>query len=49
MRTGQVQCNRIKCAIGVFLHIERHRIRTGTSWFETKMGIIRSILQLYLS
>jgi hypothetical protein len=34
---------------GRFCDWEHHRIRTGTSWFETKMGIIRSALQLYLS
>ena len=48
-RSGRAQRNHIGWAIRAFLRLEHHRIRTGTSWFETKMGIIRSALQLYLS
>jgi hypothetical protein len=49
VRAGRAQRNHIGCAIRAFLRLEHHRICTGTSWFETKMGIIRSALQLYLS
>ena len=48
-RSGRAQRNHIGWAIRAFLRLEHHRIRTGTSWFETKMEIIRCALQLYLS
>ena len=48
-RSGRAQRNHIGYAIRAFLRLEHHRIRTGVSWFETKMGIIRAALQLYLS
>jgi hypothetical protein len=48
-RSARAQRNHIGWAIRAFVRLEHHRIRTGTSWFETKMGIIRCALQLYLS
>ena len=48
-RSARAQRNHIGWAIRAFLRLEHHRIRTGMSWFETKMEIIRSALQLYLS
>ena len=48
-RSARAQRNHIGWAIRAFLRLEHHRIRTGTSWFETKMGIIRAALQHYLS
>jgi hypothetical protein len=48
-RSARAQRNHIGWAIRAFLRLEHHRIRTGASWFETKMGIIRTALQLYLS
>ena len=48
-RTARAQRNHIGWAIRAFLRLEHHRIMTGMSWFETKMGIIRAALQLYLS
>jgi hypothetical protein len=48
-RRARAQRNHIGWALRAFLRLEHHRIMTGTSWFETKMGIIRSALQLYLS
>ena len=48
-RSARAQRNHIGWAIRAFLRLEHHRIRTGTRWFETKMGIIRSALQFYLS
>lgn len=43
------QRNHIGWVIRAFQRLEHHRIRTGTSWFETKMEIIRVALRLYLS
>ena len=48
-RSARAQRNHIGWAIRAFLRLEHHRIMTGTSWFETKMGIIRTALQHYLS
>jgi putative transposase len=48
-RTARAQRNHIGWAIRAFLRLEHHRICTGTSWFETKRGIIRAAIQLYLS
>jgi DDE superfamily endonuclease len=48
-RSARAQRNHIGWAVRAFLRLEHHRIRTGLSWFETKMGIIRTALQLYLS
>ena len=48
-RSARAQRNHIGWAIRAFLRLEHHRIRTGLSWFETKLGIIRAALQLYLS
>jgi hypothetical protein len=48
-RSARAQRNHIGWAIRAFLRLEHHRICTGTSWFETKMNIIRSAIQLYLS
>ena len=48
-RSARAQRNHIGWAVRAFLRLEHHRIRTGMSWFETKMEIIRSALQLYLS
>lgn len=48
-RAARAQRNHIGWAIRAFLRLEHHRIMTSTSWFATKMGIIRSALQHYLS
>ena len=48
-RSARAQRNHIGWAVRAFLRLEHHRIRTGVSWFEAKMGIIRSAVQLYLS
>lgn len=48
-RSARAQRNHIGWAVRAFLRLEHHRMRTGTSWFETKMEIIRSALQLYLA
>lgn len=48
-RAARAQRNHIGWAIRAFLRLEHHRIMTGTSWFDTKLGIIRSAIQQYLS
>jgi hypothetical protein len=47
-RSAQAQRNHIGWAIRAFLRLEYHRITTGTSWFETKLEIIRPALQQFL-
>ncbi|GAC1559701.1 MAG: transposase [Herpetosiphon sp.] len=49
VRAARAQRNHIGMAIRAFLRLEHHRIRTGTSWFEAKMSIIRPAVQNYLS
>ncbi len=46
---ARAQRNHIGWAVRAFLRLEHHRIMSGTSWFEAKMGIIRSALKVYLS
>jgi hypothetical protein len=56
--TGVERCSGTECTGPTKSHwlgdsgvcaLEHHRIRTGMSWFETKMGNHRSALQMYLS
>jgi putative transposase len=48
-RTAQAQRNHIGWAIRAFLRLEYHRLTSGTSWFETKLEIIRPALQQFLA
>lgn len=48
-RRARAQHNHIGWAIRAFLRLEHHRITTGTSWFETKLEIIRPALQQFLA
>ena len=48
-RAARAQRNHIGWAIRAFLRLEYQRIRTGTSWFTTKLDIIRPALQRYLA
>lgn len=48
-RSARAQRNHIGWAIRAFLRLEYHRIRTGRSWFTTKLDIIRPALQRYLA
>ena len=48
-RKAQAQRNHIGLAVRAFLRLEAHRVRTGCSWFETKMGIIRDAVRDYLT
>ena len=49
VRAARAQRNHIGLAIRAFVRLEHHRIRTGLSWFETKLSIIRLAIQHYLS
>lgn len=49
VRAARAQRNHIGLAIRAFLRLEHQRLRTGTSWFETKMEIIRSAVRAYLA
>lgn len=48
-RSARAQRNHIGWAIRAFLRLEHHRITTGTSWFDTKLDIIRPALQQFLA
>ena len=48
-RAARAQRNHIGWAIRAFLRLEYHRIRTGSSWFTTKLDIIRPAIQQYLT
>ncbi|MEO5953189.1 MAG: transposase, partial [Chloroflexia bacterium] len=48
-RAARAQRNHIGWAIRAFLRLKHHRICTGSSWFATKLQIIRPAIQLYLS
>jgi putative transposase len=48
-RKGIAQRNHIGWAIRAFLRLEHHRITTGTSWFESKLEIIRPAIQQFLA
>jgi hypothetical protein len=44
-----VQLNHIGCAIRAFLRIERYSFKTGKSWFEAKIGVVREAVKSYLA
>jgi len=48
-RKARAQRNHIGWAIRAFLRLEHHRIMTGTSWFNTKLAIIRPAIQQFLT
>jgi len=48
-RKADAQRNHIGWAIRAFLRLEHHRITSGTSWFESKLAIIRPALQQFLA
>lgn len=47
-RKATPQRNHIGFAIRAFVRLERHRVRTGVSWFEAKARIIRDAMSDYL-
>ncbi len=48
-RREKPQRNHIGLAIRAYLRLEAHRLRTGISWFEAKMSIIRDAVRSYLA
>jgi hypothetical protein len=48
-RKAKAQRNHIGLAIRAFLRLEAHRLRTGVSWFEAKMSVIRDAIRSYLA
>jgi hypothetical protein len=48
-RQARAQRNHIGLAIRAFLRLEAHRLRTGVSWFEAKMSVIRDAIRAYLA
>lgn len=49
VRAARAQRNHIGLSIRAFLRLERNRIRTGTSWFEAKVDIVRDAVRAYLA
>lgn len=48
-RGAKAQRNHIGLAVRAFLRLEWHSLRTGLSWFELKMQIIREAVRAYLT
>ena len=48
-RVARAQRNHILYAIRAFLRLEINRLRTGISWYEAKIAIIRDAIRNYLS
>jgi putative transposase len=49
VRAARAHRTHIGLAMRAFLRLEHQRLQTGTSWFETKMGIIREAVRTYLA
>ena len=49
VRSARAQRNHILLALRAFLRLEYHRLQTGVSWFEAKIGIIRHAVRAYLA
>jgi hypothetical protein len=47
-RKAKAQRTHIGLAIRAFLRLEAHRLRTGTSWFDAKLSIIRDAVRAYI-
>ena len=48
VRAARAQRNHIGLALRAFLRLERYSFRTGYSWFEAKVNIIRDAIRAYL-
>jgi len=48
-RAARAQRNHIGMAVRAFVRFERHRVRTGISWYRMKSAIIRPALRAYLA
>jgi len=49
VRAGRAQRNHIGLAIRAFVRFERHRVRTGVSWYKVKQAIVRPAIRAYLA
>lgn len=48
-RAARAQRNHIGMAVRAFMRFERHRVRTGMSWYRMKSAIIRPAVRAYLA
>lgn len=49
VRAGRAQRNHIGLAIRAFVRFERHRVKTGVSWYKVKQAILRPAIRAYLA
>lgn len=49
VRSGEAQRNHLGFALRAFLRLEAHRLRSGVSWYEAKLSIIREAVREYLA
>jgi hypothetical protein len=49
VRKAQAQKEHLLLALRAFLRLESHRLRTGVSWYEAKLLIIRDAVRAYLA
>ena len=49
VRSSRAQRNHIGLAIRAFLRLELHWFRTGISWYEAKVAIVRHAIRAYLA
>ncbi len=45
VRSATGQKNHLLLALRAFLRLEAHRLRTGLSWYEAKLALVRSAIQ----
>ena len=48
VRGAVAQMNHIACSIRAFIRLEVNRLKTGVSWYEAKLSIIRDAIRTYL-
>jgi hypothetical protein len=49
VRSGKAQRRHLGLALRAFLRLEAHRLRSGISWYEAKVRIIREAVRAYLT
>ena len=49
VRAGRAQRNHIGLSIRAFTRFERHRVKTGMSWYQMKAAVIRLAVRAYLT
>lgn len=49
VRSARAQRNHLQFALRAFLRLELYRLRTGVTWFEAKLRIIRDAIRAYLA